>query len=178
MAATFIWGEDNGSGSGSFPQRGSSRTTGDLVDQMNWKNIDDVASNYSSYPVTAGGNSFVKYQFGIFTGSYTQISNVKWSHTSGTLGAGLTVRGCVTSVYHTPTTGADADLTGDMTSITDVSQGYNVLLHQTGPQESGTETHNGPHTFTQYLATQLRVTTAAAAGDTAVLGFTLRYDEQ
>lgn len=175
MAATFSWGEDNGNAAGS-PAKGTTRDVAG-VNQVNWKNIDDVDSAYTSYPVTAGGNSFTKYQFGMFSGTFTQISNVKWAHTSGTFGAGLTLYGFATSGYATPATGANAALTWNMTATVNVETGGAILMSSLGPERAGATTLAAPG-FTQYLATQLRTTTAAAAGDTAVIGFTLRYDEQ
>src|SRR5579859_1126702 len=67
MAATFEFEEDNGAATGS-PLKGTTRT-GARTD-VNWKNIDDSTTAYSSSPITAGNNSFDKWQFGHFSGTY------------------------------------------------------------------------------------------------------------
>src|SRR5215210_5235109 len=105
MAATFAFKEDNGTQTGS-PTRGT--TAGTTVTTCNWKNVDDATTTaYSASPITAGNNSYIKYQFGSFSGTYNQLSAGLWSpHTAGTLGTGLTLVGKVTSTYTTPATTA------------------------------------------------------------------------
>lgn len=174
MAAVFEFNEDNGAATGS-PAKGTTRNT--AVTQVNWKNIDDVSTVYSVSPIQAGQNSFSKYQFGKFTGSFNQILNALWAHTAGTLGSGLTLKGIATSTYATPATSANAALTVNMTSVIAIGSGQAVLFHTTGPEgASPTATLASPG-YTQYLATQLQTTGSAAAGDTATVTLTLQYDE-
>src|SRR5665213_279104 len=114
MAATFAFKEDNGAATGS-PTRGT--TAGTTVTTVNWKNVDDaVATAYSASPITAGNNSFSKYQWGAFSGTYNQISAGLWAHTAAAFGTGLTLKGIVSSTYATPSTTTNAALTVDMTS--------------------------------------------------------------
>lgn len=175
MAATFDWQEDNGTATGS-PAKGTTRVTGRT--EVNWKNIDDSTTAYSSSPITAGNNSFTKYQFGKFTGTYNQISAGLWAHTAGTLGTGLTLKGVVTSTYATPATTANASLTTDMTSVIAIGSGAAVSFHATGPEgASPTTSGTANPLYTQYLATQLQTTGSAAAGDTATVTLTLQYNE-
>ena len=130
MAATAQFIEDNGASiSTAFGGlRGTTRTTG--VSNMNWKNTDDTATVYSSSPITAGNNSYEKFQAVVFTGSYNQISNGKWQHVSGTLGAGLTIKGIVSGsgIYTTPSTTTNASLIRDQTVTGDISTGYAVTI--------------------------------------------------
>lgn len=107
MPATFVFKEDNGAATGS-PARGT--VAGTTVTTCNWKNIDDATTTaYSASPITAGNNSFIKYQWGSFSGTYNTISAGLWSpHTApgGALATGLSLKGLVTSTYATPVTTA------------------------------------------------------------------------
>lgn len=174
MAATFEYNEDNGAATGS-PAQGTTRNT--AVTQVNWKNVDDVATAYTTSPITAGNNSYTKYQFGKFTGTFNQISAGLWAHTAGVLGTGLTLKGVVTSTYATPSTTANAALTTDMTSVIAITSGATVLFSTTGPQAASPTSTLSAAGYTQYLATQLQTTVSAAAGDIGSITLTLRYNE-
>jgi len=76
--ATFDWEEDNGAATGS-PAKGTTRTTGRT--EVNWKNIDDSTTAYTSNPISAGSNSFEKWIFGKFSGTYNTILNGFFAHT-------------------------------------------------------------------------------------------------
>lgn len=173
MAATFEFNEDNGTQTGS-PTKGTTRNT--AVTQVNWKNTDDVATAYTSSPITAGNNSYIKYQFGKFTGTFNQISAGLWAHTAGTAGTGITLVGKVTSTYATPVTTAMAGST-DMTTAIAIGSGAAVLFHTTGPEGASPTSTLAAAGYTQYLASQLQTSGSAGAGDTATFTLTLRYDE-
>lgn len=174
MAATFEFNEDNGAQTGS-PLKGTTRNT--AVTQVNWKNADDVATTYTSVPVTAGQNSYTKYQFGKFTGTFNQISSGLYAHTAGTPPAGVTIKGTVTSTYATPATTANAALTTDMTSPIAITSGLAVLFHTTGPEGASPTSTLTAAGYTQYLATQIQTTGSAPAGDIGSMTMTLRYNE-
>lgn len=175
MAATYEWNEDHGTQTGS-PLKGTTRST--AVAEVNWKNIDDSTTTYSSSPITAGNNSFTKYQFGKFTGTYNQISAGLFAHTAGALGTGLTLKGTVTTTYATPSATTNAALTTDMTSVIAIGSGLAVLFHATGPEGAGPATTlSSGGGYTQFLPTQLQTTGSAAAGDTATCTLTNQYNE-
>lgn len=170
MAATITWYEQNGSATGS-PAHGSQS----VVTGIEWKNIDDSTTSRAAAPITAGENSYIKYNYVGFSGSFNQISNVKWAHTSGSLGSNLTLVGKVTSTYATPVKSAMAGST-DMTSTTTVDSGQTVLLSATGPNGTAAASQTTA-CYTQYLATQLQTSAAASAGDTGTATFTVQYFE-
>lgn len=174
MSATFEFNEDNGAATGS-PAKGTTRNT--AVTQCNWKNVDDVATAPTSAPISFGNNSYTKYQFGKFTGTFTQISAGLWAHTAGTMGTGITLKGVVTSTYATPATSANAALTQDMTSPIAITSGQTVLFSTTGPEGASPTSTLSAAGYSQYLATQMQTTTAASPGNTATATFTLRYNE-
>lgn len=174
MAATFEYNEDNGTQTGS-PLKGTTRNT--AVTQVNWKNVDDVATAYTASPITAGDNSFTKHQFGKFTGTFNQISSGLWAHTAGVLGTGLALKGVVTSTYATPSTTTNAALTTTMTSVIAIGSGAAVQFDTVGPEDATPASTLAAAGYTQYLATQLQTTGSAAAGDIGSITLTLRYNE-
>lgn len=182
MAATFDWQEDNGTQTGS-PTKGTTRTTGRT--EVNWKNIDDSTTAYSSSPITAGNNSYEKWQFGKFTGTFNQILGGLFAHTSTALGTGLTLKGtpaCTGDgdrlLYTTPSTTTNANLTTNMTSAISIGSGVAVFFSATGPEATGKASSCTTNPcYTNFLTTQLQTTGSAAAGDTATVTLTLEYQE-
>lgn len=178
MAANTTFFTDNGAAAGN-PASGTTRT---VVTDFNWKNIDDASTVYSSSPITAGNNSYEKFLFCGFSGSFNQISAGLWQHTGGNLGAGLVVK-CVISgtgqgSYTTPATTTNANLTRDLTQTGLISTGLTVLFGAAGPAESGknSSTVSNP-AFSQYLISQLQTTVAASPGDTTTTFWTLQFAE-
>jgi len=174
MAATFEFNEDNGTQTGS-PLKGTTRTT--AVTQVNWKNIDDVATAYTASPITAGANSFSKYTFGKFTGTFNSVGSGLFAHTAGTLGTGLTLKSAVTTTYATPTTTAVAAFSTDITTAIAITSGATVLFSTVGPEGASPTTSIATAGYSQYLGTQLQTTGSAAAGDIGSITLTLRYNE-
>jgi hypothetical protein len=175
MPATFDWESDNGAATGS-PAQGTTRNTGRT--DTNWKNIDDATSAATSYPVTAGNNSYEIFMFGKFSGTFTTIQTGLWAHTAGTLGTGLTLKGNVSSNYTSPSTTANSSLTTDMTSAISISSGQTVLFTATGPQTASPASSCSTNPcYTQYLISQMQTSSGAAAGNSATVTMTLTYQE-
>ena len=182
MAATFDWQEDTGTATGS-PAKGTTRTTG--VTDVNWKNSGVQSDAYSSFPITAGNNSFEKWQFGKFTGTFNQILGGLFAHTLTAFGTGLTLKGtpaCTGDgdrlLYTTPAAAANANLTTDMTTAIAITAGVGVCFGATGPEATGKATSMTTNPcYTNFLTTQLQTTSGAGAGDTATVTLTLRYQE-
>ncbi len=185
MAATFHFCEDNGAQAGS-PLHGATRSgfgaDTNYPTDCNWKNIDDNTVNagtlYSNSPITAGNNSFKKYQYCHFSGSFNQILNCLWSaHTAGTspMGTGLTLIGTVSSTYATPSV---TTLSGtDFSSTVAIGSGLGVSFKTTGPEGASPSATLGAEGYSQYFVTQLQTTSGAGAGDTPVITQSVRYDE-
>lgn len=180
MAATVQFIEDYGAAisTATGGQRGTTRASG--VNNLNWKNAGDTTTVYSDAPIPAGNPSYEKYQAAVFSGSYNQISNCKFAHVSGVLGAGLTLKGVISGsgIYREPAATVYSSLTLDWTQTGDISTGYAVLVGGRGPEASGkaTSTTANP-AFSQYLVSQLQTTVVAAAGDTETVTFQFRFDE-
>lgn len=173
MAATFSWKEDNGAATGS-PAHGTTRT--DSRTEANWKNIDDSTTAYSLSTVASGSNSYEKWQYGHFSGSFSLISSGLFAHTAGAMGTGLTIKGTVTSSYTTPSTTANAALSTNMTSVIAIGSGLAVLFSTTGPEDASPTSTLAAAGYSQYCVTQLQ-TSGAAGGDTATATWTMQYAE-
>lgn len=175
MAATHQWGEANGAGETLTLDRAES----------NWKSIDDSTTAYSSSVIVVGANSYVKYMFSKFSGTFNQILNGKWAHTAGALGSNLTLKGAPSMTadgdrlaYATPVATTLAGLTVDMTSAISIGSGSVVYYGATGPASSGKAASMTTNPcFSNYLAHQLQTAAGAAAGDTTQITFTHQYDE-
>jgi len=175
MAATFEWDESNGAG----------ETVTHNRLERNWKNIDNSTTAYSASPITAGNNSFDKWQNGHFSGTYNAILAGLFAHTAGAFGAGLTLKGQPTMTadanrlaYATPSTTANANLTFDDTPVIAIGSGRAVWFGATGPAAAGkADSTTANPAYTNYLTSQLQTTGSAGAGDTVTATQTLQYDE-
>jgi hypothetical protein len=187
MTATFVWCEDNGAATGS-PSHGTTRTgftSGSCTDR-NYKNVDDCTNNggtaYSASPITAGNNSYSKYLYGKFSGTYNSVFSGLWSlrtSPAGALATGLTLKGTVTSTYATPATTANAALTTDYSSApVAIGSGLAVLFSATDPSAASPgATLSSGGGYSQYLVGQLQTSGSAAPGDIATITETLQYNE-
>ena len=185
MAATFAWVERNGASPGSATEG---------VANVNWKAIDDNSTVYTdpAAVIAAGTNSYTKWQYGKFSGTFNTISNLTYSHQTGALGTGV-------SLYGPKSMTADSDRlaystpsrTADNTNITPVnmtatSTSVTVYVGPTGagdgPGSSGkaasaTKPGGDGFLWTNYLTTQLQTTGSASPGDITQVTMRLQYDE-
>lgn len=170
MAATTTWYEQNGTATGT-PAHG----TESAVSSCDWKNVDDASTPRAQAPVLAGSNSFGKYLYVRFSGVFNQISNVKFAHTAGTLGTGISLMGKISSDYTQPSTTA---LTGatDITNTTAIGSGASVLLG-TDPNDTNPSASATSACATQYIITQVQTQASAAAGDSGQATLTVQYNE-
>lgn len=172
MAATAVWQEDNGTATGS-PNKGTTRADASQVD---WKSVDDIATGRASATIIAGQNSYIKYQFVKFTGTFNTISAGKFAHTAGTLGTGLTLVGKVTSTYATPATSAMSG-SSDISSPISIGSGASVNFATSGPENASPSSSISAPGYSQYIATQLQTTGSAAAGDIGSQTLTFQWNE-
>lgn len=172
MAATAAWYEDNGTATGT-PAQGATRTATSNVD---WKSVDDTTTSRATATIIAGQNSYAKYQFIQFTGTFNSISAGLFAHTSGTIGTGVTLKDLITSTYTTPSTTALSGST-DITADTAIASGQSVNFSTVGPQGASPTATLTAAGYTQYLATQIQTTAAAAAGDIGSQTLTFQWNE-
>ena len=148
MAATTNWYEQNGTATGS-PAHGTESS----ISSCDWKSVDDTTTSRASAPVLAGANSYTKYIYLKFSGTFNQVSAVKFAHTAGTLGTGISLVGKITSTYETPATSAMSGST-DITSTTAIGSGA----------------------FPMGLL-KVQTTASASAGDSGTVTLTVQYNE-
>lgn len=178
MASTLFFCGDFGTAVGSPETRGTTSVTG--LTNISFKNTDDANTDFNSSVISAGSLSFDKYVFGLWSGSFNQISNVKWNHVSGVLGGGLQfVFGVSGSgFYRTPATTSNARFNHDLTATGLVSTGLAVLVGTGAPNREGkaTSTTTSP-AFSEFIGGQLVTTAAASPGQTTVYHFALSWAE-
>lgn len=120
--------------------------------------------------ITAGNNSFAKYQAIKYGGTYNQLSGGTVKVSSNAPATGLSLVGTVTNTFATPS----ATATGDGAFST-TGAAYN--FGSTPATASSASTTANP-AYSGYVRSQLQTTTAAAPGDTPVITFTYQWTEQ
>ena len=169
MAATFQWwGEYGASGA---PTTADLGVSGNL---FNFKTSDSLASaaDYTSYPITAGSNSYEVWLKGHFTDSFNKVQNAKFWKSSGGPDSGIAINSnqpYITTAYVTPVTTASTVATGEVPTASPGSA--NVPF---AGSLAGAITTAG---FSDFITMQMQTTTTAAAGDSSTYTFTLTYDE-
>lgn len=172
MASTQTWSEGNGTNAGT-----ETASRGDA----NWKNVDDSTTAYSTSPITAGQNSFSKYQAIKFGGTYNTLSSLSYKVSTNTpadnLGstAHLTVVASVITAASpaTPTTTA----TGDAAASTTGTSANFTGGTWAGVFAAGTATATANPVYGQAYRTQLQSTAACAPGDIATVTITATWTE-
>lgn len=182
MAATFSWWED-------FGPTNNITTVQDVTD-VDWKNSPDPEDSYAAFPITAGANSYERWQYGVFTGDFNNVLNGKFAHTQGEFVVGkFTLKGPKSMsqdsdrlAYAQPSTSANANLVTNLTATSLIGSGIDVWFGPTGPAASGKAVSAASvpagEVFTNYLTTQLQTDATAPAGDLdSAITLTLQYDE-
>jgi len=167
MPATFNWSQTNGASPGTATDLGSS---GNL---FNFKNIDDATpANYSTYPITAGNNSYEVWLRMHFTDTFNKIDNLQfWMSTDFSPNTGLSVKwkGNNVGAYQTPTASTSSVATGAIPTSDPGTANVSI-----GGSLAGSLASAG---YSDYIVLQLQTTASAIAGDTSLAVFTGQYDE-
>lgn len=163
MSSTQTWAEFNGAA--------AATETGARAEN-NWKNIDDSTTAYSASPITAGSNSFGKYQAVKFAGTWNSLSALTYKVSTATPSTGCTVVASVVTSGTTPATTA----TGDATASTS-GTGANFNSSST-PYGAGTSsTTAGGTMYANAYRTQLQTTSSAGPGDIPSVTITASWTE-
>lgn len=166
MALTFRWNQRTGAT--------GVTVTGDLGISGNLFNFQnqDVASaaQYTTYPITAGNNSYEVFLRGHFYGTFNKAQNVQFWKSAGALGAGE-------SLYWKDG-GVEAYTQPLVTAVL-----TNVVVPTADPGSSNVSINSSQASslsaagYSDYIVLQLRTTTASEAGDTELFTFSIQYDE-
>jgi len=166
MALTFNWNQRTGAASATI--------TSDLGISGNLFNFQnqDVASaaEYTSYPITAGSNSYEVWLRGHFTGSFNKVQNLQLWKSGGAEGDGESLywKDGGGSAFVEPVT---TDAYTDAVVPTADPASSNVSINDS--QASSLSAAG----YSDYVVLQLRTAASAEAGDTETFTFTLQYDE-
>lgn len=158
MSATFQWSESNGAG----------ETVTDGISNLNFGSNDSPNIVPSTYRIVAGENSFEKYIRGKFSGTFTEISNMKFWKSVGGLVTGEAIKTDEATAYAQPVA------TTSSVAVTDVptAEGSAIVVHAANGNTTITAVG-----YTKYLCLQLQTTGSTPAGSVNQKTFTLQYDE-
>lgn len=163
MASTQTWSEFNGA---------SAATETTSRSEANWKNIDDSTTAYTSSPVTAGNNSFTKYQCIKFAGTWNSLSALTYKVSSNAPATGVSIVAAVVTSGTTPSTSASGDPAAS-TSGTSAN-----FTNGSTPYAAGTSsTTAGGTIFANVYRTQMQTTGSAAPGDIPTVTITAQWTE-
>lgn len=167
MAATFAWTGTYGNSPGTVLSLG---TSGNL---FNFKRLNSLtgAADYTSYPITAGQNSYEVWLRGKWTSTFNAISNLQfWKSAPTAYDTGISIKWKgTTEAYVTPVTGNSTVATANAPTTDPGTANVSI-----GGALTGSLAASG---YSDYITLQMQTTTAAAAGDTSTYTFTLQYDE-
>jgi hypothetical protein len=136
---------------------------------LNFGNNDSPNLVTTSYPIVAGNNSFEKYFRAKFGGVFSQISNVKFWKSAGTLKTGETIPAAANQVYVQPVT------TTSIVAVTPVPTDVGSALAVQSTE--GTPALFTVPGYSKYLVLQEQTTGSTPAGAVNTKTFTLQYDE-
>jgi len=166
MSVTVTWKEFNGA-SGSH--------TENTLTVLNFGNADVVDLSPTTYPIAAGANSYDKYFCAVFSGSFTQISNLKFWLASGSYVTGEEVSFTGSIGYSTPSTvdNGDAAVVTAQPSLPNIAVPH---FPPNGPEGTLSGPSNGE--YTALIRMQLQTTSSSPAGAVNSKVFALTYDRQ
>lgn len=159
MAAIFGWKEFNGAASTGTP-------TNVNMGSINMRNLTPA-----TYPITAGDNSYEKWIYGDWSGTFTKINNVRFWKSGGSLVSGEDI---VFDGEQVTTTAPGTAISVIAVASVDTSDpGYtNVSIN--GATTLGSLTSAGT---SDYIVLQSQIDSSAGPGATNQKTFTIQYDE-
>ena len=161
MAAIHQFSESNGAGEvETIP-----------VANLNFGSNDSAEINTTTYPITRGDASFEKYLRALFTGIFTEISNMKFWKSAGTLVTGETIKAAANVAYAQPSATPNAD------SDVPVTEGTALSMQSAEGAATIVYGASGVSGYTKYLRLQLQTTGSTPAGAVNQKTFTMQYDE-
>ena len=158
MASTFQFSESNT----------ISETVSDGITNLNFGSNDSANLNTTTYPVSTPNASFEKYIRGKFSGTFTEISNIKFWKSVGTLVTGETIKAAANVVFATPSTTPNAD--------SDVPTDVGTALAIQSADSGAVYTITDPG-YTKYIRLQTHSTTSTPGGAGNTKTFVMQYDE-
>lgn len=160
MAATWQWSGTYGASPGTTTDLGAS---GNL---FNFKSVDSLtsAADYTSYPITAGNNSYEVWLRGHWSGTFNQIQNVQFYKSAGVLSGGIDIQwDGETTAYSTPVSSASTIATSNIPTADPGTANVSI-----GGALTGSLTAAG---FSDYFPLQMQTKKLVLLGETLVEKF-------
>jgi hypothetical protein len=159
MAAVFEFSESNGAG----------EVVQDNIANLNFGNTDAYELVTADWPIVASENAYEKYIRAKFSGTFTEISNMKFWKSVGAYVTGEDVKAAANVAYTQP-----VKTTSSVATVTiPVTEGTALAIEEAGGV-TGLITSPG---YTKYLCLQLQTTGSTPAGAVNTKTFTFQYDE-
>jgi len=157
MSATHAFSESNT----------VSEVVHDGIANLNFGSNDSYELNTTTYPITRGNASFEKYMRCKFSGTFTEISNMKfWRSDTNGYKTGETLKAAANVAFATPSATPNAD--------SDIPLNVGTSLSIQAADGSSTITAPG---YTKYMRLQLQTTGSTPSGSVFQKTLTFQYDE-
>jgi hypothetical protein len=161
MSAIHQWSESNGSGEvETIP-----------IANINFGSIDSSELIPTTYPIVRGNASFEKYIRCLFSGSWTEISNIKFWKSLGDYKTDELIKAAANVAYVQPSETPNADSNVPLTEGTALAilsaEGAATIIYGA----------SGVSGYTGYIRLQTRSTVSTPTGVGNQKVFTFQYDE-
>lgn len=163
MAASFQFSESNGAG----------ESVTDGITNLNFGVVDSPNLTSPNNRIVAGNNSYEKYIRGKFSGTYTEISNMKFWKNSGAYVTDEVINAIANQDYAQPVTIASSKAVSAIPTVEGSALSLNSYEDES-VIEFGASDVSG---YTDYLVLQLQTSESTPAGAASSKQFTLSYDE-
>ena len=184
MSATISLIERNGASPGKVTEN---------IQAINWKAIDDVTTPFTYYTavIPLATNSYMKYNYIRFSGTFTRLGNVRITHVSGSLpnGIKLMTSPSITDDSH-KLSYAKPDKNKHNNNLTTydfsgVGAYVNLIVGYQGTAsdpayaigKAVARASNGSDLYTNYFLSQVQVAASATIGDMGPIVLEISYDE-
>jgi len=161
MAAIFEWSESNGAG----------EVVADDIGNANFGSIDSPELVPADHVIVAGNASYEKYIRGLFTGTWTDITNMKFWKSVGAYVIGEAIKAAANATYATPSQTPNAD------SDVPTTEGTALAINSAEGENHIEYGVSGVSGYTGYIRLQLRTTGSTPAGAVNQKTFVFQYDE-
>ena len=157
MGATYQWSESN-----------EAEVVTDGVSNLNFGSNDSPNLVSANHPIVAAENSFEKFIRAKFSGTFTEISNMKFWKSAGAYKTGEVIKAAANLAFGTPTsstsTGATSDIpTSEVTALVIQAADGSAIITSAG--------------YTKYMCLQLQTTASTPAGSVNTKTLVFQFDE-
>lgn len=161
MPATHAFVESNGVG----------EVETNPANNINFGSNDSANLVPATYKIVRGQNSYSKYIRALFTGTWTEISNIKFWKSLGNYVTDETIKASANTAYATPSQ------TGTGDSNIPLTEGTALALNSAEGAATIVYGASGVSGYTKYVRLQLQTTISTPIGVVNQKTFTMQYDE-